>query len=100
MRLCVCRSLDKEGQWTKFADTPVLEKTAGGTKRGAAEVVPKFEGDVRALKQWRGDLIAKCDEAKAAYQKALGANDAAAMRSAARPLSLRCAAVLLYDRGH
>lgn len=66
------RSLDKEGQWTKFADTPIIEK-AGGTKRAAAEPVVKFEGDVRALKQWRGDLVTKCDEAKAAYQKALGA---------------------------
>ena len=70
-----CRSLEKEGQWTKFADTPVIEK-AGGTKRAAPEPVAKFEGDVRALKQWRGDLITKCDEAKAAYQKALGTRTA------------------------
>lgn len=70
-----CRSLEKEGQWTKFADTPVIEK-AGGAKRAAPEPVAKFEGDVRALKQWRGDLITKCDEAKAAYQKALGASTA------------------------
>ena len=41
----------------------------------------KFEGDVRALKQWRGDLITKCDEAKAAYQKALGESESVAMRA-------------------
>ena len=65
-----CRSLEKEGQWTKFADVPLIPQ--GGVKRAAPEPVVKFEGDVRALKQWRQDLVTKCEEAKAAYQAALG----------------------------
>lgn len=89
-----CRSLEKEGQWTKFADVPIIEKGGGALKRSAPEPVEKFEGEVRALKQWRGDLITKCDEAKAAYQKALGASSAAChalttLPRAALPLRVR-----------
>ena len=31
----------------------------------------RYEGDVRALKQWRGDLVEKYEKAKEAYKSAL-----------------------------
>lgn len=71
-----CRELDKLAGWKQYGSLPAVAGGAGaaggggGTKRPAPEAVP-YTGDVKQLKQWRGDLVEKYESAKATYTAAL-----------------------------
>lgn len=70
------RPLDPTARWQEWANLPPLANTmvsdGAGQKRKAEELNElSFDGDVKALKQWRRDLVENIQKTKADYQAAL-----------------------------